>query len=172
MFLLYQAWGEGTTCREWKGGDGIKKFEKHWSIAFYILHYGSIRSVPPRNPSTHMGVRRNFSRGESRHFAYPFQVVNDAVQMDVHKTLYPLNTTKKMPQVTPTVPKMRFVDNNASFSLMLFFTPYKTAWLTAISSYCLAALPAKLPEIFAFNSLMWQNAYCLKCLQLLKQRRI
>jgi len=41
---------------------------------------------------------------QSRHFAYPFQVVDDAAHMDVHKTLYPFNTTKKMPQVTATVP--------------------------------------------------------------------
>jgi len=33
-----------------------------------------------------MGVRRNFSRGgQSRHFAYLFQFVGDATQMDVHK---------------------------------------------------------------------------------------
>jgi len=37
-----------------------------------------------------MGVRRNFSRGwQRRNFAYPFQVADDAMQMDVHKTLYP-----------------------------------------------------------------------------------
>jgi len=29
--LLYQAWGATTMCREWKRGDGTKKFEKHWS---------------------------------------------------------------------------------------------------------------------------------------------
>jgi len=38
------------------------------------------------NSAVSMGVRRNFSRGEkSRHFAYPFQFVGDATQMDVHK---------------------------------------------------------------------------------------
>jgi len=51
-----------------------------------------------------MGVRRNFSRGgQSRHFAYPFQVVEDATQMDVHKTPHPFYITKKMPNVTATV---------------------------------------------------------------------
>jgi len=51
-----------------------------------------------------MGVRRNFSRwGQSRHFAYPFQVSDDAMQMDVHKTLYPFCTTKKMANVMATV---------------------------------------------------------------------
>jgi len=41
-----------------------------------------------------MGVRRNFSRGQRRNFAYPFQVADDDMQMDVHKTLhlfYPLS---------------------------------------------------------------------------------
>ena len=42
-----------------------------------------------------MGVRyfsrvgqRNFSRGAKSTFCYPFQVAEDAMQMDVHKTLY------------------------------------------------------------------------------------
>jgi len=51
-----------------------------------------------------MGVRRNFfTGGQRRHFAYPFQVVDDATQMDVHETLHPFYTTKKMPNVTATV---------------------------------------------------------------------
>jgi len=37
------------------------------------------------------------------HFAYPFQVVDDAGQLDVHKTLHLFYTTKKMPNVTATV---------------------------------------------------------------------
>ena len=36
--------------------------------------------------------------GQSWHFAYPFQVVDDATQMDVHKTLHPFYTTKKNAQ--------------------------------------------------------------------------
>jgi len=36
---------------------------------------------------------------------YPFQVDNYSMQMDVHKTLYPLCTTKKMRYVTATVTK-------------------------------------------------------------------
>jgi len=51
-----------------------------------------------------MGVRRNFSRGrQSRPFAYPLQVVDDATQMDIHKTLHSFDTTKQMPIVTATV---------------------------------------------------------------------
>jgi len=37
-----------------------------------------------------MGDRRNFSsEGQRRNFAYHFQVADDAIQMDVRKTLYP-----------------------------------------------------------------------------------
>jgi len=39
---------------------------------------------------------------------------------------------------------------------MILFTQYKNAWLTAISSHCLIALPAKMS---AFNSHMRQNGY-------------
>ena len=43
-----------------------------------------------------MGVLRNFSRGgQSRHFAYLFQIVGDATQMDIYK--------KEMFSVTATV---------------------------------------------------------------------
>jgi len=42
-----------------------------------------------------MGVSRNSStRGKRRHFAYIFQVADDAVQMDVHKALYPFYTKR------------------------------------------------------------------------------
>jgi len=44
-----------------------------------------------------MDVRRNFSRGQRRHFAYHFQAADIAMQVDVHKTLYCFCTTKKMP---------------------------------------------------------------------------
>jgi len=38
-------------------------------------------------------------------FCCPFQVADDAMQMDVHKTLWPFCTTKKMPRITATVTK-------------------------------------------------------------------
>jgi len=45
-----------------------------------------------------MGVRRSFSRGQRRrHFAYHFQVPVDAMQMNVHKKVYPFYTTKNAP---------------------------------------------------------------------------
>ena len=36
-------------------------------------------------------------------------IADDAIQMDVHKTLYPFDTTKKMPHVTVTITKTRFI---------------------------------------------------------------
>jgi len=44
-----------------------------------------------------MVVRRKFSRGgQCQHFSHPFQVADDAMHMDVHKTLYPFYTAKKI----------------------------------------------------------------------------
>jgi len=51
--------------------------------------------------------------GQRRYFAYHFQVVDDAIQVDVHKMLYSFYTTKVMPHVTTTVYKMRFVGSNS-----------------------------------------------------------
>jgi len=39
-------------------------------------------------------------------------IADDEMQMDVHKTLYPFYTTKKMPRVTVTLTK-RFVGDNS-----------------------------------------------------------
>jgi len=36
---------------------------------------------------------------QRQHFAYPFQVADDAERMDVHKTLHVFYTAKKMPCV-------------------------------------------------------------------------
>ena len=36
-----------------------------------------------------MGAQINFSTGQRPNFAYPFQVADDAMQMDIHETLYP-----------------------------------------------------------------------------------
>jgi len=50
-----------------------------------------------------VGVSRNFFRGQKRHVANQLQVPDDAVQIDVHKMLYPFCFIKKMPNVTATV---------------------------------------------------------------------
>jgi len=53
--------------------------------------------------SAHGRPQKFLQCGErSRHFAYPFQVVGDATQMDVGKTLYRFFTTKKIPILTAT----------------------------------------------------------------------
>jgi len=46
-------------------------------------------------------------------FAPTVNIVDDAMQMDFHKTLYPFYTTKKMPHVTVTITKKRFVGRNS-----------------------------------------------------------
>jgi len=38
--------------------------------------------------------------------------------------------------------KLHFVGSKVLFSLILLFTQYKIAWLSPISTHCLAALPA------------------------------
>jgi len=40
-------------------------------------------------------------------------IADDAMQMDVQKTLHPFYTTKKMPHVTVAIPKKRFVGRNS-----------------------------------------------------------
>jgi len=51
----------------------------------------------------HGCLQKFFQRGQSRNFAYPFQVADDATQIDVHKTLHLFYTTKKMPNVQARV---------------------------------------------------------------------
>ena len=78
------------------------------------------------------------------------------MQMDVHKTLYPYCTTKRILHVTETVVKMLFIGSNASFSLIFPFTPYKITWLTATSRHVSLH---HLPQLSALNNHMRQNAY-------------
>jgi len=40
-------------------------------------------------------------------------IADDAMQMDVNKSLYPFYTTKKMPHVAVTITKKRFVGSNS-----------------------------------------------------------
>jgi len=42
-----------------------------------------------QNQCKHGRPQKYFQGWQHRHFAYPFQVANDAMQMYVHKTLYP-----------------------------------------------------------------------------------
>jgi len=41
-----------------------------------------------RNQCIHGRPQKLFQGGKRQNFAYPFQVADDAMQMDVHKTLY------------------------------------------------------------------------------------
>ena len=50
---------------------------------------------------------------QRRHFAWPFQVANDAMQMDIHETLCPFYSTDKKPDVTAAVQKTHSVDSNS-----------------------------------------------------------
>jgi len=63
-----------------------------------------------------MGVRKNFSRvGKVDILVVHFRLLTIQMQLDVHITLYPCYTTKKMTHVTATVPKMRFLGSSVSF---------------------------------------------------------
>jgi len=42
-----------------------------------------------RNQCNHGRPQKFFQGWQRRNFAYPFQVADDAMQMEVHKTLYP-----------------------------------------------------------------------------------
>jgi len=60
-------------------------------------------TIKMRN-NIHGHPQKFFQEGlQSSYFAYPFQVSDDATQMDVCKTLYPFYTAKKMLNVTATV---------------------------------------------------------------------
>jgi len=52
--------------------------------------------------------------GQRRNFAHPFQVANDAMQMDVHKTLYPFYT-KENSYLTTRVTEMCFFGSNSHY---------------------------------------------------------
>jgi len=63
-----------------------------------------------------MGVRKYFSRVEKVDIlVVHFRLLTLQMQIDVHITLYPCYTTKKMTHITATVPKMRLVGSNVSF---------------------------------------------------------
>jgi len=63
-----------------------------------------------------MGVGKYFSWvGKVDILVVHFRLLTIQMQIDVHITLYPCYTTKKMTHVSATVPKMRFVGSNVSF---------------------------------------------------------
>jgi len=50
-----------------------------------------------------------FQGGQRPRFAYPFQVTDDVMQMDINKTLCPFDIAKKMPHVTVTTSNFPFL---------------------------------------------------------------
>ena len=105
-----------------------------------------------------MDVLRNFSReGQCRHFSYPFQAADDALQMGVHKTLS--LSTKKTPYVTATITKtalrwrskLYFFYTRDFFSHSIKFRGLPLSAVTVSLHY--------LSKMFAFNSHKRQNAY-------------
>jgi len=55
----------------------------------------------------HGRAQKFFQWVQRRHFAYLFQFADDAMKIDVHKTVCLFYTTKKRPHVTAAVTKMR-----------------------------------------------------------------
>jgi len=78
-------------------------FRAPWSSAIHLIYYIIYK---------HGRSRKFFQRGQRQNFAYQFQVADDTMQMDVHKTLYPFYVTKKIHHVTITNTKIRFVGSN------------------------------------------------------------
>ena len=78
------------------------------------------------------------------------------MQMEVHKTLYPFYTTKKIPYVTAKVTKIAL-----RWQQCLFFShaSYHTVWkLHRLALSAIAVSLHYLPNMSAFNSQMRQNA--------------
>ena len=61
----------------------------------------------------HGRLQKFFHEGTTSNCAYHFQVADDAVQMDVKKTLCAFYTSKVMPRVRATAAKIRFVVSNS-----------------------------------------------------------
>jgi len=97
-----------------------------------------------------------FPGGQRRHFAYLFQVADVAMQIDVHKTLYPFYTTKKMLHVTVEVP------NEALLWQQCFShsTKLRGLLLSAVIVWL-----HYLPQMFVFNSYIQQiSIRLLRCI--------
>ena len=81
--------------------------KKDWETLVYsnkcglVLGLYTFNILVPFNQTTHCSSTRAsaevFPWGRSRHFAYHFQVADDAIQVTTHETLYHFYATKKMP---------------------------------------------------------------------------
>jgi len=79
---------------------------------------------------------------------HPFQVADDVVQIDVHKTLYPFCTTKN------ALCYGNSHKNIASLAAMLLFSQYKTIRGSLLSAVTVSYY---LPKMFSFSSHMRQS---------------
>ena len=61
---------------------------------------------------------------QSRHFAHPFQAANDAMQMEVHETLYLFYRTSKGPIVSATITKCALLAAIARYITIIYTTGY------------------------------------------------
>ena len=75
-------------------------------------------------PGRHHGRPQKFfqGRGQHRRFACPFQVSDDAMQTDVHITLYPSYSTSKIPHCNGNIKKMRFAGSNSQEYYDIIYT--------------------------------------------------
>jgi len=66
----------------------LNRRTRRWYVIYPSENTDTRTTHNTRRTTVIMRVRRKCSRREQRrHFAYPFQVADDAMQMDVHKTL-------------------------------------------------------------------------------------
>ena len=69
----------------------------NWDIYHVVIRRRFVRGGSLHFLSAYGRPQKFFQKGQRRHFAYPFQVADDAIQLDVHKTFYSFYTIKKMP---------------------------------------------------------------------------
>ena len=105
---------------------GLGQYTKSGPVACrYSHHFFMPSSDSDWRAIVRMGVRENFSRRGSKVnislILFRFQMMQ-AMQMDVHKTLYPFYTTKKMPNVMATIANSVF-STKKSIVLCNVFTP-------------------------------------------------
>jgi len=91
-------------------------FESFYFTLFFIYTLKVLRGP--------WGSAESFPEGQRGHFAYLFQVADDEMQMDIHKTLFILYTTKKMPHVTARVTKLRFFGSISEHITIIYTIGY------------------------------------------------
>jgi len=93
------AWASFQTSGNWseKTGVEVKETENFDLCRFWVTYKELNQTVPrfmavqelDRDQCTHRGPQKFFQGGQRQNFSYPLQVADDAIQIDVPKTLYP-----------------------------------------------------------------------------------